>query len=45
MKLKDVHQVVADKVKENKRIKESFDTLKNVNDSLRKQVSVLREGV
>lgn len=30
---------MTEKAKENKRLKESFDTLKNVNNSLRKQVS------
>ncbi|XP_071846901.1 coiled-coil domain-containing protein 138-like isoform X3 [Apostichopus japonicus] len=37
-KLKEIHQVMTEKAKENKRLKESFDTLKNVNDSLRKQL-------
>ncbi|KAJ8028570.1 hypothetical protein HOLleu_30851 [Holothuria leucospilota] len=38
LKLKEIQEIVAEKTKENKRMKESFDTLKNVNDSLRKQL-------
>ena len=37
--MKKTEQLIREKEKENKRLKESFDTLKAANDTLKKQVS------